>query len=397
MTINVLIAGINGATANTVIVGTKLGVERELAGGSILASLDPEQLIQFPSIEEIRFGGWDIADGDDALDVAKNYDILPGSVLARADAVPVKVYRPAVTAHDVKELTGALPILRMQDQVKEVRDNIKQFATGADSLSKSIVVYLAAPGKLVDKDVLDWKEGDLEVALKSDDPRITSGMIYCYAALSEGCGFIDFTPTATLEIRALREMAERLGVPIAGRDGSTGQTLLKSVIGEMMRNRSLKVEGWYSTNIIGNNDGLVLSRPDHAQIKTADKMDVLIPVLGYGDFDHVVDIRYYRPRGDNKESWDVVDFTGWHNQRMSFRIDWMGRDSILAAPLVLDLVRLVHRSMELGRGGLQAHLDIYFKRPLGKGWRPFSHMYNDLKEQVQADAKEPKASSAITF
>jgi myo-inositol-1-phosphate synthase len=385
MTINVLIAGLNGATANTMVVGTTLGVDRELTGGSILASLDPEQLIQFPSVEEIRFGGWDIGDGGDALDVAKKYDILPSSVLGRADAVPVQVYRPAVTAHDVEELTGALPILPAQHQIQQVRDNIKQFT--AASLSKSIVVYLAAPGKLVDKDVLEWKEEDLELAIKSNDPRITSGMIYCYSALSEGCGFIDFTPTATLEIRALRDMAERLEVPVAGRDGSTGQTLLKSVIGEMMKNRSLKVEGWYSTNIIGNNDGLVLSRPDHAEIKTADKMDVLIPVLGYDDFDHVVDIRYYRPRGDNKESWDVVDFTGWHNQKMSFRIDWMGRDSILAAPLVLDLVRLVHRSMELGRGGLQPHLDIYFKRPLGKGWRPFSHMYSDLKTQVHADSK----------
>jgi myo-inositol-1-phosphate synthase len=385
MPINVLIAGLNGATANTVVVGTTLGVDRELVGGSILASLDPEQLIQFPSVEEIRFGGWDIGDGGDALDVAKKYDILPSSVLGRADAVPVQVYRPAVTAHDVEELTGALPILPAQAQVQHVRDNIRQFTAG--SPSKSIVVYLAAPGKLVDKDVLDWKEVDLEVAIKSNDPRITSGIIYCYSALSEGCGFIDFTPTATLEIRALRDMAERLEIPIAGRDGSTGQTLLKSVIGEMMKNRSLKVEGWYSTNIIGNNDGLVLSRPDHADIKTADKMDVLIPVLGYADFDHVVDIRYYRPRGDNKESWDVVDFTGWHNQKMSFRIDWMGRDSILAAPLVLDLVRLVHRSMELGRGGLQPHLDIYFKRPLAKGWRPFSHMYSDLKTQVEADSK----------
>jgi myo-inositol-1-phosphate synthase len=386
MTINVLIAGINGATANTVVVGTTLGVDRELTGGSILASLDPEQLTQFPSIEEIRFAGWDIGDGGDALDVAKKYDILPSSVLGRADAVPVNVYRPAVTAHDVEELAGALPILEAQDQVQGVRDNIKQFATASNSPSKSIVVYLAAPGKVVDQDVLDWNEGDFEVAIKSNDPRITSGMIYCYSALSEGCGFIDFTPTATLEIRALRDMAERLRLPIAGRDGSTGQTLLKSVIGEMMRNRSLKVDGWYSTNIIGNNDGLVLSRRDHAEIKTADKMDVLIPVLGYDDFDHVVDIRYYRPRGDNKESWDAVDFSGWHNQKMSFRIDWMGRDSILAAPLVLDLVRLVYRSMELERGGFQAHLDIYFKRPLGKGWRPFSHMYNDLKEQVKADS-----------
>jgi myo-inositol-1-phosphate synthase len=386
MTVHVLIAGINGATANTVVVGAKLGVDSELAGGSILASFDPEQLTQFPSVEQIQFGGWDVGGGGDALEVAKRYNILPRSVLRRAHAVPVKVYRPAVTAHDVEELTGALPILPAQDQIQQIRDNIKQVAA-AHSRSKTIVVYLAAPGKLVDKDVLDWSEEDFEVAIKQDDPRITSGMIYCYSALAEGCGFIDFTPTATLEIRALRDMAERVRLPIAGRDGSTGQTLLKAVIGEMMRNRSLKVEGWYSTNIIGNNDGLVLSRPDHLQIKTADKMDVLTPVLGYDDFDHVVDIRYYKPRGDNKESWDVVDFTGWHNRKMSFRINWMGRDSILAAPLVLDLVRLVHRSMELGRGGLQPHLDIYFKRPLGSGWRPFSQMYKDLKDQVEADAK----------
>ncbi|MCF6154490.1 MAG: hypothetical protein E3K36_04395 [Candidatus Brocadia sp.] len=168
-------------------------------------------------------------------------------------------------------------------------------------------------------------------------------------------------------------------VPLAGRDGNTGQTLIKTVLGQMFKIRNLNLNGWYSTNILGNNDGLVLSMPEHRQTKMEDKLGVLEPVLGYNHFTHIVDIHYYPPRGDNKEAWESIDFSGWLGMPMSAKINWLGRDSILAAPLIIDLVRLMEFALRRGECGIQSQLAIYFKHPLGTSARGFSDQYMLLK------------------
>ncbi|MEV6349786.1 inositol-3-phosphate synthase [Actinoplanes sp. NPDC051851] len=384
MPIGLLIVGINGATANTTVVGTMLGTERELHGGSIINALPRNLVERFPHPSEFVFGGWDSGPDADAFDLARGYAILPPHVLARPRGSRIPVYQPIVTRHDVRELVAKYPFRPAQDQVERIREDIAMFRA-QNAVSQCVVIYLASPGVEVDSEVHSWDADAFHEALSVNDDRITSSMLYCQAALSEGCAFVDFTPTATLEIPAFREIAEREGLPIAGRDGSTGQTLLKAVLGEMLRNRGLRLTGWYSTNLLGNNDGLVLSRPEHSTIKMSDKRDVLAPVIGYEDFTNLVEINYYAPRGDNKESWDLVDFAGWHDQAMSFRVNWLGRDSILAAPLVLDLARHMFVALRLKKRGLLDYLDVYFKRPLGKGWRPFSEMYGDLVRELQKD------------
>lgn len=200
-------------------------------------------------------------------------------------------------------------------------------------------------------------------------------MLYAYAAIEENCPFVDFTPNVTLETEALLELADIKNVPLAGRDGNTGQTLMKTVLGQMLKIRNLKLDGWYSTNILGNNDGKVLARNEHAEIKMRDKLGVLEPLLGYGDFDHTVNIEYFAPRGDNKEAWDSIDFLGWLDQSISVKINWLGRDSILAAPLILDLIRLLEYAQREGEKGIQSHLAMYFKNPLGTKTRGFFDQY----------------------
>jgi myo-inositol-1-phosphate synthase len=209
--------------------------------------------------------------------------------------------------------------------------------------------------------------------------------LYAYAGIETGCAFIDFTPNVTLDVPGVQELAVHSGVPIAGRDGSTGQTLMKTLLAEMLQARNLKLEGWYSTNILGNNDGMVLSRPEHREVKMHDKLSVLEPILGYNTFSHAVDITYYPPRGDSKEAWDSIDFIGWFSLPMTMKIDWQGRDSILAAPLVLDLCKHLQFALAKGAIGIQSHLAIYFKQPIGTGVLPFSVAVRRLKEYYQGE------------
>nr|MBC8554266.1 inositol-3-phosphate synthase [Candidatus Brocadiales bacterium] len=224
-------------------------------------------------------------------------------------------------------------------------------------------------------------------AITNNDEGLTSGMLYAYAAIEENCPFVDFTPNVTLETGALLELADVKNVPLAGRDGNTGQTLMKTVLGQMLKIRNLKLDGWYSTNILGNNDGKVLARNEHSEIKMRDKLGVLEPLLGYGDFDHKVNIEYFAPRGDNKEAWDSIDFLGWLDQSISVKINWLGRDSILAAPLILDLIRLVEYAQRKGEKGIQSHLAMYFKNPLGTKARGFYDQYKVFVDYYKSTAK----------
>jgi myo-inositol-1-phosphate synthase len=244
-------------------------------------------------------------------------------------------------------------------------------------LDKVVIVNLASPHKNIKHE--SWFENSNEFfkKIETNDEAITSGMLYCLAAINEGCPFVDFTPSATLIPKAIIEEAERQKVPIAGRDGSTGQTLMKSVLATMFNQRNLRVNGWFSTNILGNLDGYVLSDNNYNKEKILDKTEVLDKILGYHP-EHLVEIKYFKTKGDSKESWDYIDFEGWLGETMQLKINWVGKDSLLAAPLVLDLVRLIAYAKSCGHYGMQKQLSLFFKHPLQTEERSFTNLYHDF-------------------
>jgi myo-inositol-1-phosphate synthase len=195
-------------------------------------------------------------------------------------------------------------------------------------------------------------------------------MLYAYAAIAEGVPYGNFTPSVAADIPALIEFAEKQKVPIAGKDGKTGQTFIKTVLAPALQARALKVEGWYSTNILGNRDGLALSNEDSLASKIKTKSSVLDDILGYEVEDHIVDIRYYRPRGDNKEAWDNVDITGFLGQPMQIKVNFLCKDSILAAPLAIEIARCLDLAHQRGDRGIQEQLSVFFKLPMTKSRRP---------------------------
>ncbi len=206
-------------------------------------------------------------------------------------------------------------------------------------------------------------------------------MLYAYAAIVERIPFGNFTPSVAADIPALIEFATASGVPIAGRDGKTGQTFIKSVIAPALRARALKVDGWFSTNILGNRDGLALSNEDSLASKIMTKSSLLEDILGYEVEDHLVDIRYYRPRRDNKEAWDNIDIRGFLGQNMQLKINFLCKDSILAAPLAIEIARCLDLAMQRGKGGIQDQLAVFFKLPMASDGHP-EHAFHKQEDAL---------------
>jgi len=209
-----------------------------------------------------------------------------------------------------------------------------------------------------------------EKGLRASDPAIAPSMIYAYAALQEGVPFANGAPNLTVDIRALRELAESRRLAICGKDFKTGQTLLKTILAPGLKARMLGLQGWFSTNILGNRDGEVLDDPASFRTKEESKLSVLDVILRkdlypelYGDYVHRVSIHYYPPRGDNKEGWDNIDLVGWLGYPMQIKVNFLCRDSILAAPLVLDLALFLDLAQRAGMSGIQEWLSFYFKSP----------------------------------
>jgi myo-inositol-1-phosphate synthase len=209
-----------------------------------------------------------------------------------------------------------------------------------------------------------------EKALYDNDENIAPSMIYAYAAIKSGVPFANGAPNLTVDIPALTKLAEDEGVPICGKDFKTGQTLMKTILAPGFKSRMLGLDGWYSTNILGNRDGEVLDDPENFKTKENSKLSVLDTILQpkvypdlYGNYSHVVRINYYPPRGDNKEGWDNIDIFGWLGYKMQIKVDFLCRDSILAAPLVLDLALFMDLAKRAGMSGIQEWLSFYFKAP----------------------------------
>lgn len=390
--IGVLFVGLNGATANTTVAGSlaiKKGLNSNCDG--MLTETEIFSHLEFVQFNQLIFGGWDV-NGQDAYKAARSSKVLEPWLVEdlRQDLEAIRPWKAVVTAHDVDSAKKAEHVMHassLQEGLNALKQNILSFKD-RHGLNKAIVVYLASPLKQIELNDAHSDLSRLRKAIVNNDASISSAMLYAFAAIETGCPFVDFTPNVTLKVPALLQSAEEKTVPLAGRDGNTGQTLLKTVIGQMFKIRNLRLHGWYSTNILGNNDGLVLSLPEHRQTKMEDKLGVLEPVLGYNHFTHIVDIHYYPPRGDNKEAWESIDFSGWLGMPMSVKINWLGRDSILAAPLIIDLVRLMEFAVRQGEYGIQSQLAIYFKHPLGTSVRGFFDQYT-LLENYYSSVKKP--------
>jgi len=410
--VGVLFVGLNGAVANTVITGINSNIsfkdntflpptidndytEEELKSFGSIIKTEYFKGIDFIDESEFIIGGWDIF-YENAFNMAKYHKIVPFEYYYRSQSKLEKIYpiKGLVNSWDSDEAIGSEYSIKMsslrsfKEAVDIVRKNIDDFRRSYN-LDNVIVVYLALPLKMIRKldELYDLGYEDLN---KIDPNYLPSSCAYAIGSILEGCPFIDFTPNLTLSIPFIEDLSVKYNVPLAGMDGNTGQTLLKTLIAPILKLRNFKLIGWYSTNILGNNDGKILSRSEHRELKIEDKLSVLEPILGYSDFEHVVEINYYKPRYDNKEAWDNIDFMGYLGLPMSFKINWLGRDSILAAPLVIDLVKHLDFAKRNGFKGIQEQLAIYFKHPL-------KSRYNNILKELDLPIKTYKDKLVLSF
>lgn len=387
--LGVLIPGIGGAISTTLIAGVEL-VRRGLAEpvgsltqlgtirlGKRFENRSPKikDFIPIAALEDLVFGGWDIYE-------ANGYEAaLYARVLNREHIDPVKDYlssiRPMQGVFDrrfVKNLDGTYvkssPSLR--ERLEKLKEDISEFKT-RNGLDRCVMIWCGSTEVHLKPDRAHASLGALREAIDRNDPLIAPSMLYALAAIESGIPFINGAPNLTADIPGMIEAANANGVPVAGKDFKTGQTLMKTILAPGLKSRMLGLEGWYSTNILGNRDGLVLDDADSFKTKEESKLSVLEFILQphlyptlYKNYYHKVTINYYPPRGDNKEGWDCIDIFGWLGYPMQIKVDFLCRDSILAAPLILDLVLFMDLAQRAGMSGIQEWLSFYFKSPMVK-------------------------------
>ena len=256
------------------------------------------------------------------------------------------------------------------DKMMMIREDIKNFKK-ENNIERVVVIWCASTEIYIPQNGVHRAMDKFVMAMKEDHTDISPSMLYAFAAIFEGCPFINGAPNLSCEIPAIVDFSEIKGVPIAGKDFKTGQTLVKTVISPMLKAKMLGLKGWFSTNILGNRDGEVLDDPDSFKTKEESKLSVLKNILQpdlypdlYSNYYHKVRINYYPPRGDDKEGWDNIDIFGWMGYPMQIKIDFLCKDSILAAPLVLDLALFMDFAQRMGFSGIQDWLSFYFKSPI---------------------------------
>ena len=361
--IGLLIVGLGGAVASTVAAGIELlrrgATDRT---GLPLAGLAGTDLVPYEGIE---IAGWDLS-VDDLATAAGRHRVLPPAMLAGLHDRLAEI-RPWAAVGNTAFCRNADGTNRVRANshlgaIEQIRQDMRNFAERT-AIRRLVVVNLASVESWpADISVLGTPER-FEEALLDNHPSISPAMLYAYAAIREGIPYGNFTPSLAADIPALATLAARLGVPVAGKDGKTGQTFLKTVLAPAFRDRALHVDGWFSTNILGNNDGMVLDDADSLASKLTTKGSVLDDILGYPVEDHVCSIHYYKPRGDDKEAWDNIDVSGFLGQRMQIKVNFLCKDSILAAPLVIELARCLDLARARGEGGTQEQLGQFFKAP----------------------------------
>ncbi len=330
------------------------------------------EFVPLASLDDIVFGGWDIFE-EDCYAAACTAGVLDRQLLdsIRPELEAIKPMSAVFDQRYVKRLSG--PNVKKGKNKKDLADqliaDIRAFKAKNDC-ARLVMVWAGSTEVFMKEGPVHQSLAAFEKGLELSDDTIPSSMVYAYAALKEGIPFANAAPNLTADIPAMLELAAQTKAPICGNDMKTGQTLIKTIIAPGLKARLIGVKGWYSTNILGNRDGEVLDDPENFKTKEESKLGVLENILQpdkypelYGKVFHKVSINYYPPRGDNKEGWDNIDIFGWLNYPMQIKVNFLCRDSILAAPLALDLVLFTDLAQRAGLGGIQEWLSFYYKSP----------------------------------
>ena len=357
-----------------------------------------KDLVPVASLDDMVFGAWDLYE-DNAYEAA-----VKAAVLKPQDVEPVKdelkAIRPYKALFD-KEYASNIdgPNVKVGgtrwELTEQLREDIRNFKS-ENGCDRVVVIWIASTENFIPRN--DSVHGSIkafEEAMKNNDvANVAPSMCYAYAAMREGCPFVMGAPNLCIDIPAMWELAQETGMPIAGKDFKSGQTMMKTVLAPAFFTRQLGVTGWFSTNILGNRDGMVLDNPENFETKRRSKTSALENILDsdvypdlYSDMYHKVRINYYPPRGDEKESWDNIDIFGWMGYPMTIKVNFLCRDSILAAPLVLDLILFSDLALRAGECGIQEFMSFYSKAPLHKdGEKPVHDLFKQfamLKNKIR--------------
>ena len=342
--VGVMLIGISGAVCSTMVAAQaalKKGLDLEFR---LPSDADPEyKALGLINQDDIVYGGWDVVSDklskacavhkvvpphylSEIVDILDETLIYPAVLVERDTAVDGILDRAEETKRnkDVDYSPRIFTKRPLNELLKSLSYDLEDFKS-KNSIDQIIVLNLSSTEQGTELSELHETLEAFEKGIENNDTGISTGMLYAYAAIKNGCHYINFTPSIAGDIPALIDLATLNGVTICGKDGKTGQTLYKTAIAPMLKHRGLKLTGWYSTNILGNRDGEILNDPRHVATKISSKTGVLSSIMGYDDFEHQVHIHYYPPRGDSKEAWDNVDFNGWFNVPMQMKIDWLGR------------------------------------------------------------------------
>ena len=381
--LGVAVVGLGGAVATTAIAGLELiksGANR--FDGLPLADMTLPGLADY---RDIVFGGWDVH-GDDLGTAAETHAVIPKALLSDGASALSRMRPWKAVASDrfCRNVDGGHKVFARghREAVERIADDLRRFKRES-GVERVVVLNLASTERWPDLSAAAFASADaFERGLDRDDEAIGPAMLYAYAAVANGYAYGNFTPSVSADVPALKQLAQKLNVPIAGKDGKTGQTMMKTVIAPALRSRALHVDGWFSTNLLGNRDGLALDDPDSLRSKLNTKGSVLDQMLGYKVEDHIVDIKYYRPRGDDKEAWDNIDVTGFLGQRMQIKINFLCKDSILAAPLAIEIARVLGLAGKRGDGGVQEQLSFFFKAPMTRNGHDPVHAFHEQEDML---------------
>ena len=332
-----------------------------------------KDFVPLASLDDLVFGGWDIF-SDDIYQAGVKAGVLERSLLDSVKPA-LEAIRPWTAVFDksyVRRLDGThvKKAANKMELAEQLQEDIKIFQK-RHNLSRTVMIWCASTEIFIKPEAVHQTVESFERGLRNNDPAIAPSMIYAYAAMKSGIPYANGAPNLSADIPALMRLAKDRNVPICGKDFKTGQTLMKTILAPGLKSRLIGLSGWFSTNILGNRDGEVLDDPDAFKTKEESKLSVLEHILQpklypdlYSNYTHKVRINYYPPRGDNKEGWDNIDIFGWLGYPMQIKIDFLCRDSILAAPLVLDLVLFLDLAQRCGMSGIQEWLSFYFKSPM---------------------------------
>lgn len=399
--LGILLPGL-GAVASTMIAGviaTNKGLSKpvgsltqtghiELGNGAGDRYPLIRDFVPLAGLKDVVFGGWDIYE-DNVYQAATHARVLDQHLLdaIRPELELIKPMKAFFDRDYVKNLDGKFikQSATRWDAAQELIQDIEHFKK-ANNLNRVVVIWTGSTEKYLEASAVHQSIASFEEGLKNNDPAIAPSMVYAYAAVSQGVPFINGAPNLTTDIPAIVQLARKNKAVIGGKDFKTGQTLMKTIVAPGLAARSLGVTGWFSTNILGNRDGLVLDDEQNFKTKEVSKLGVLEDILRpdlhpdlYGELYHKIRINYYPPHGDNKESWDNIDIFGWLNYPMQIKINFLCRDSILAAPIVLDLALFADLAQRAGMYGVQDWLSFYLKSPQTQQGLPAE---NDIFKQL---------------